>query len=77
MVHRVGHRCQCEVEGTRHSGSRLDGLDELDLGAVQMGHQGHVGPQACDGIVLGREVMEVEQVSTFGAGGGKGCLPHR
>ena len=44
-------------------GPLLDGLDQLDLGAVQVGDHGHVAATASgDRVVLGREVVEVEHV---------------
>jgi len=52
------------------------GLDELELGAVQMGDHRYLGPTASDAVVLGGEVVEVEHVGVPSPGRRERCLPH-
>ena len=55
----------------------VDGLEELDLSAVEVGNDGTVGPAPGDRVVLRRQVMKMEDMGAVCPCGTKRCLPDR
>ena len=71
----LGHRRQGGAGGGGHGGPLLDGLEELDLGAVQVGHERDRRPRPAGGVVLRGQVVEVEHRGPVGAGRPQRRLP--
>ena len=65
---RVRHPGQRRAEGGGQIGSERDRLEQLQLGAVQVGDHGDLGPAASHSVVLRREVVEMEHGRLVGAG---------
>ena len=63
-----GHGGEGRAERPRQVHARLDGLDQQQLGAVEMDDERNVRPIPADRVELGREVVEVEHVGAVGAG---------
>ncbi len=72
-----GHRGERLAEPSRERGPRLDGVDQLHLGAVQVHDLRDVRPEPVGRVELGRQVMEVQHARVVRARGAQRAFPHR
>src|ERR687898_1911346 len=72
-----GHASQRRSHRAGERSALVDRFDELDLGAVKVGDDGTLGPATPYRVVLGRQVMKVEDMGAVCPSGTKRCLPDR
>src|SRR5918998_3075752 len=72
-----GHAGQSRSHRPGERRALVDRLEKLDLGAVEVGDDGALGPAAPYRVVLWRQVMKMEDMSAVCPCGTKRCPPDR